>query len=201
MRPSQGFSHEFSTSLSVAASCTLNSALSIADRDPSFRQALRYLCRNTTLPESVRVKAQIRLAQMHCYTRATQIKNRCIMGGLGRSVFREFKMARVCWPLPHEHPSIKSAFRPLRPTNTKTPNEFVLTIYRTVSISRECSRWQDSWGEEGELVMLYEENIEPVVALHGVGCGISMHFSIQAGFPMCSWSTLDASAYLPSMLR
>ena len=32
---------------------------------------------------------------MHCYTRFTQIKNRCIMGGKGRGVFSDFRMGRV----------------------------------------------------------------------------------------------------------
>jgi Ribosomal protein S14p/S29e len=32
---------------------------------------------------------------MHAYTRGTQIKNRCIDGGKGRGVFRDFRMARV----------------------------------------------------------------------------------------------------------
>jgi len=33
---------------------------------------------------------------MHCYTRFTQIKNRCIMGGKGRGVFSDFRLGRVC---------------------------------------------------------------------------------------------------------
>ena len=32
---------------------------------------------------------------MHCYTRPTQIRNRCILGGKGRGVLRDFKMTRV----------------------------------------------------------------------------------------------------------
>jgi small subunit ribosomal protein S14 len=59
-----------------------------------FRQALRYLIRNTSLPDWVRTKAQFELRNMHCYTRPTQIKNRCIMGGLARGVLRKFRMAR-----------------------------------------------------------------------------------------------------------
>ncbi|KAI4615425.1 uncharacterized protein J4E87_009103 [Alternaria ethzedia] len=58
------------------------------------RQALRYLIRNTTLPQRVRAQAQLQLSQMHCYTRYTQIKNRCIMGGKGRGVFSDFRMGR-----------------------------------------------------------------------------------------------------------
>ncbi|KAK6429106.1 40S ribosomal protein mrp2, mitochondrial [Oleoguttula sp. CCFEE 5521] len=60
----------------------------------SERQALRYTIRNTLLPQRTRAQAQLQLSQMHCYTRPTQIRNRCIMGGKGRGVFREFRMAR-----------------------------------------------------------------------------------------------------------
>jgi ribosomal protein S14 len=59
------------------------------------RQALRYVIRNTTLPARMRAEAQLKLHQMHCYTRPTQIVNRCIMGGKGKGVFRDVKMARV----------------------------------------------------------------------------------------------------------
>ncbi|CAH0038421.1 unnamed protein product [Clonostachys solani] len=58
------------------------------------RQALRYIIRNTTLPPRVRAEAQLQLTQMHSYTRGTQIRNRCIMGGQGRGVLRDFKMTR-----------------------------------------------------------------------------------------------------------
>ncbi|KAK4219043.1 hypothetical protein QBC37DRAFT_383066 [Rhypophila decipiens] len=58
------------------------------------RQALRYAVRNTTLPQRTRAIAQLQLSQMHCYTRPTQIRNRCIMGGKGRGVLSDFKMSR-----------------------------------------------------------------------------------------------------------
>ncbi|KAK4539837.1 hypothetical protein LTR36_010298 [Oleoguttula mirabilis] len=58
------------------------------------RQALRFMIRNTSLPQRTRAQAQLQLTQMHCYTRPTQIRNRCIMGGKGRGVFRDFRMAR-----------------------------------------------------------------------------------------------------------
>lgn len=58
------------------------------------RQALRYIIANTTLPQRTRAIAQLQLSQMHCYTRPTQIKNRCTMGGIGRSVMRAFKISR-----------------------------------------------------------------------------------------------------------
>ena len=59
------------------------------------RQALRHVVRNTTLPGRMRAQAQLRLAQMHCYTRRTQIRNRCLMGGKTRGILRDFRMSRV----------------------------------------------------------------------------------------------------------
>ncbi|KAI6373134.1 hypothetical protein MCOR25_003532 [Pyricularia grisea] len=59
------------------------------------RQALRYIIRNTTLPPRTRAEAQLQLTQMHAYTRPTQIRNRCILGGKTRGIFRDFKMSRV----------------------------------------------------------------------------------------------------------
>lgn len=53
------------------------------------------MIRNTTLPPRVRAEAQLQLTQMHCYTRGTQIRNRCVMGGKARGIFRDFKMTRV----------------------------------------------------------------------------------------------------------
>lgn len=65
------------------------------------RQALRYMIRNTTLPPRVRAEAQLQLSQMHCYTNPTQIRNRCILGGKGRGVLRDFKLSRVGFSSPH----------------------------------------------------------------------------------------------------
>ena len=59
------------------------------------RQALRYIIRNTKLSPRTRAEAQLQLSQMHCYTRPTQIRNRCIMGGQARGVLRDFKLTRV----------------------------------------------------------------------------------------------------------
>ncbi|KAI9903437.1 hypothetical protein N3K66_002789 [Trichothecium roseum] len=58
------------------------------------RQALRYIIRNTKLSPRTRAEAQLQLSQMHCYTRPTQIRNRCIMGGQARGVLRDFKLTR-----------------------------------------------------------------------------------------------------------
>jgi ribosomal protein S14 len=64
-------------------------------RAVSNRQALRYIIRNLSLPPRTRAQAQLQLADMHAYTRSTQIRNRCIEGGKGRGILRDFKMSRV----------------------------------------------------------------------------------------------------------
>lgn len=69
--------------------------LTLASLLCSYRQALRYIIRNTTLPARTRAEAQLQLTQMHAYTRPTQIRNRCILGGKTRGIFRDFKMSRV----------------------------------------------------------------------------------------------------------
>ncbi|KFH45573.1 37S ribosomal protein-like protein [Hapsidospora chrysogenum ATCC 11550] len=66
----------------------------VFERFEPERQALRYIIRNTTLPPRVRAEAQLQLAQMSNYTRPTQIRNRCILGGRTRGVLRDFKMKR-----------------------------------------------------------------------------------------------------------
>ncbi|PKY06588.1 putative 40S ribosomal protein S14 [Aspergillus campestris IBT 28561] len=76
------------------------------------RQALRYAIRNTALPQRVRAQAQLQLSQMHCYTRPTQIKNRCVAGGKARSVIRAFRLGRFQFrmqALAGELPGVKKA--------------------------------------------------------------------------------------------
>ena len=65
-----------------------------ADNEVS-RKALKYLAHNTTLPMKTRVEAQLQLHGMPHYTRPTQIKNRCIESGYGRSVIKDFRMCRI----------------------------------------------------------------------------------------------------------
>ncbi|KAL2105678.1 hypothetical protein VUR80DRAFT_7928 [Thermomyces stellatus] len=66
----------------------------VVEQHEPERQALRYIIRNTTLPPRVRAEAQLQLSQMHCYTRPTQVRNRCIIGGKTRGILRDFKMSR-----------------------------------------------------------------------------------------------------------
>jgi ribosomal protein S14 len=103
----------------------------MADSISANSQALRYIIRNTTLPQRVRAQAQLQLSQMHCYTRFTQVKNRCIMGGKGRGVFSDFRLGRV------RHMNIWS-------------NCGVNTA--AVSISSQCPSWDHTRSKKGELV-------------------------------------------------
>lgn len=68
---------------------------SMVAQEEVTRTALRYIARNTTLPQRARIQAQIQLAAMPNYTRATQIKNRCVESGYARSVLSEFRLCRV----------------------------------------------------------------------------------------------------------
>jgi small subunit ribosomal protein S14 len=54
-----------------------------------------YISQNTQLPSRQRALAQLQLSQMHSHTRSTQFKNRCILAGKGRGVFRDFRLGRV----------------------------------------------------------------------------------------------------------
>jgi ribosomal protein S14 len=112
------------------------------------RQALRYIIRNTTLPQRVRAQAQLQLSQMHCYTRFTQIKNRCIMGGKGRGVFSDFRMGRVCFSHSSRHVKLANV--------------------GTVSIPCQRAGWKPAGREEGKLVDKGRgNNCEICVYYHG----------------------------------
>lgn len=102
-----------------------------ADSHCACRQALRYIIRNTTLPQRVRAQAQLQLSQMHCYTRFTQVKNRCIMGGKGRGVFSDFRLGRVCCH---------------RKGREAEADAFI------VPVQDKRAGWKPAWCEEGKLV-------------------------------------------------
>ncbi|OAA60424.1 Ribosomal protein S14 [Niveomyces insectorum RCEF 264] len=64
------------------------------ERHEAERQALRHIIRNTTLPVRTRAEAQLQLTQMPVYSRPTQIRNRCLLGGKSRGILRDFKLSR-----------------------------------------------------------------------------------------------------------
>lgn len=82
-----------------------------ADNEVS-RKALKYLAHNTSLPMKTRLEAQLQLHQMPHYTRPTEIKNRCIESGYGRSVIKEFRVCRIKFremALKGELPGVRSS--------------------------------------------------------------------------------------------
>lgn len=152
MSPSGNLSVSLSFSCSVSLSPTpsFSAAFNPPYRltlFPSFslssRQALRYVIRNTTLPQRMRAQAQLRLYQMHCYTRPLEIKNRCIMGGRGRGVFRAFKMSRVGLTCYHEETDCVGR------NATRNP---LLIQDLTVCLSNERYAREYTWREESDLV-------------------------------------------------
>lgn len=59
------------------------------------RRALKHIARNTELPTKARMEAQLQLASMPKYTSYTQIRNRCVASGNGKSVISDFKLNRT----------------------------------------------------------------------------------------------------------
>jgi ribosomal protein S14 len=154
-----------------------------------IRQALRYIIRNTLLPQRARAQAQLQLSQMHCYTRPTQIKNRCIAGGKGRGVFRDFRMARVCFTL------------------HKTGHQkYSADVFSTVPIPHARLGGRTTWCEEGQLVKpsyfmsLYCTNIRDKEALGKAlvgNQGIWVGFKISELHNLPSCLVADSSLFFP----
>lgn len=134
--------------------------LTQANRYITRRQALRYIIRNVTLSSRMRAQAQLQLSQMHCYTRSTQIKNRCIEGGKGRGVLSDFRMARVRFiSLFLVHPGLLRLRRSIF-CNCANLKEIEALTYMwfdyTVLLPNECTRWRLTRSEEGQLVELLQ---------------------------------------------
>ncbi|KAK6353346.1 40S ribosomal protein mrp2, mitochondrial [Orbilia brochopaga] len=76
------------------------------------RRALRYIIANSQFTPRQKTEAQLQLTQLPVGSQPTKIKNRCVMGGRGRAVFREFKMGRFPFrmaALAGELPGVKKA--------------------------------------------------------------------------------------------
>ncbi|QLG72245.1 hypothetical protein HG535_0C05990 [Zygotorulaspora mrakii] len=58
-------------------------------------RALKFIARNITLPPRARLEAQLKLTAMPNYTRATQIKNRCVETGHSRFILGDFRLCRT----------------------------------------------------------------------------------------------------------
>ncbi|GME74081.1 unnamed protein product [[Candida] boidinii] len=57
-------------------------------------RALKFIARNVSLPQRVRLEAQIQLSSMPNYTRTNQLNSRCVDSGRGKGVIRDFRLCR-----------------------------------------------------------------------------------------------------------
>lgn len=57
-------------------------------------RALKFIARNSALPQKVRLEAQLQLNALPNYTRANQLKGRCVDSGRGKGIIRDFRLCR-----------------------------------------------------------------------------------------------------------
>lgn len=57
-------------------------------------RALKFIARNLSLPQKVRLEAQLQLNALPNYTRANQLSGRCVDSGRGKGVMRDFRLCR-----------------------------------------------------------------------------------------------------------
>jgi len=58
------------------------------------RKALRYIIRSNAFSGRQKLEAQLQLTQLPVSSQPTKVKGRCVVGGKGRGILRDFKMAR-----------------------------------------------------------------------------------------------------------
>lgn len=61
------------------------------------RAELKSIFYNQALPESVRSSAFIKLDKLPKNSSITRVRNRCVLTGRGRSIYKTFKMSRLCF--------------------------------------------------------------------------------------------------------
>lgn len=121
----------------------------------------------------MRAQAQLQLSQMHCYTRYTQIKNRCIAGGKGRGVLSDFRLGRVCAPTCTAMRENVTPFSPARETTDIARLSLADDTFSIVPIPNQCTRRIPPWCEEGQLV---EDCGHKRCARSSLYCEICVHY-------------------------
>ncbi len=56
---------------------------------------LKYLAYNTNLPQQIRQDAQDKLSNLPLYGSRVRLRNRCVLTGRGRAVYKKFKLSRL----------------------------------------------------------------------------------------------------------
>jgi len=62
----------------------------------SVRADLKAIIYNKTLPLEDRMSAQFKIASLPRDSSRTRVRNRCLLTGRGRGVYRRFKISRIC---------------------------------------------------------------------------------------------------------
>jgi len=60
-----------------------------------IRYKLKFIINNTQLHPAIRYKAQLKLSNLVKDSAKTRLKNRCILTGRSRSVYKKFKISRI----------------------------------------------------------------------------------------------------------
>ncbi|WP_339045582.1 30S ribosomal protein S14 [Candidatus Mesenet endosymbiont of Agriotes lineatus] len=69
--------------------------IQICDRYRSKRQELKGIISNKNIPVDQRFIAQLKLSKMPRDSSAVRVRNRCLLSGRGRGVYREFGLSRI----------------------------------------------------------------------------------------------------------
>lgn len=69
--------------------------IQICDRCKNKRQELKSIVNNKSIPVDQRFIAQLKLSKMPRDSSAVRIRNRCLLTGRGRGVYREFNLSRI----------------------------------------------------------------------------------------------------------
>ncbi|CED84617.1 mitochondrial 40s ribosomal protein mrp2 [Phaffia rhodozyma] len=64
------------------------------ERTEAMRRAFLFIARNTTLPDTIRIRAQQRLSLLPGNSSPARIRSTCIMTGKQKAVYRDFKLTR-----------------------------------------------------------------------------------------------------------
>jgi ribosomal protein S14 len=61
------------------------------------RTIYKSIIKNATIPLASKLKASIKLCELSRNSSITRVKNRCILTGRPKSVYRQFRISRICF--------------------------------------------------------------------------------------------------------
>jgi len=69
--------------------------MKLVDRFATKRAALKEVARDRTLPPEERFQASLKLAELPRNSAKNRVRNRCLVTGRPRGVYRKFKISRI----------------------------------------------------------------------------------------------------------